>query len=99
MGKYAFSITPREQLYPWFHGLQFITLVSHLVSNHTRVKSQLNRINIVAEAVSGCGEDFEKVDHPLWSCGADRMDATEITAIGRGSFSVIPIYVGSPPMK
>jgi hypothetical protein len=30
---------------------------------------------------------------------SDRTDATEITAIGRGSFSVYPRYVGSPPIK
>jgi hypothetical protein len=55
----------------WFHGLEvdrpFITVVTHLMSNHTQVKSHLNRINIVAEAVCGCGEDYETVDHILWS--------------------------------
>jgi hypothetical protein len=73
VGRYAFAISPRVQRHPWFHGLEadrrFITVVSRLMSNHTRVKSHLNRIKIVAEATPcGCGDDYETVDHILWSC-------------------------------
>jgi hypothetical protein len=72
MGRYTFSISPCMQLHPWFHGVKadrpFIRVVSRLMSNHTWVKSRLNRIKIVAEAVCGCREDYETVDHILWSC-------------------------------
>jgi hypothetical protein len=45
-----------------------ITVISRLISNHTRVRTHLSRINIVAEALCGCGCDYETVDHILWSC-------------------------------
>jgi hypothetical protein len=80
MGRYTFSISPRVQLHPWFHGLEaerpFIRVVLRLMSNHTRVKYHLNRRKKVAEAVFGCGEDYKTVDHILWSCTvyqAERM--------------------------
>jgi hypothetical protein len=47
MSRFAFSISPRVQLYPLFRGLgadrSFIAVVSRLISNHTRVKSQLKK--------------------------------------------------------
>jgi hypothetical protein len=63
-----------------FHGLEvdrpFITVVSRLMSNHTRVKANLNRKTIVTKAVCGCGKDYWTVYHILWSCylyQAERM--------------------------
>jgi hypothetical protein len=44
MSRYAFSISPRVQLHPWFHGLEADRPYS-----------------------CGCGEDYETVDHILWS--------------------------------
>jgi hypothetical protein len=45
-----------------FNGLEvnrpIITVVSRLMSNHTRVKANLNRIKIVTKAVCGCGKDY-----------------------------------------
>jgi hypothetical protein len=43
-----------------------ITVISRLISNQTRVKAHLSRINIVAEALCGCGCDYETVDHIQW---------------------------------
>jgi hypothetical protein len=67
MGRYAFSIFPRDRLSPWFLDVEadrpVITVISRLISNHTRVRAHLIRINIVAEALCGCGCDYEAVDH------------------------------------
>jgi ribonuclease HI len=72
MGRYTFSIYPQVSLLPWFSKLQFtrpiITQISRLISNHTRVKSHLNRINIVSEALCACEKDYETIDHLLWHC-------------------------------
>jgi hypothetical protein len=70
MGRYAFSIFPRVRLSPWFLDVvadrPVITVISRLISNHTRVRAaHLSRINIVAEALCGCGCDYETVDHIL----------------------------------
>jgi ribonuclease HI len=72
MGRYAYSIYPHVGLRPWFFGLEFdrsaITKISRLISNHTRVKSHLNRIKIVSEAICSCGDGYETIDHLLWHC-------------------------------
>jgi hypothetical protein len=80
MSRFTFSISPCVQLYPLFLGLgadrTFIAVVSRLMSNHTRIKSHLNRIKIVVVAVCCCGEDYETVEQILWSCSlyqAERM--------------------------
>jgi hypothetical protein len=71
MGRYAFSIFFRVRLSPWFldvvAGHPVIMVISRLIFNHTRVRAHLSRINIVAEALCGCGCDYETVDHILWS--------------------------------
>jgi hypothetical protein len=68
MGRYAFSIFPRARLSPWFLNVvadrPVITVISRLISNHTRVRAHLSRINIVPETMCG----YETVDHILWSC-------------------------------
>jgi hypothetical protein len=57
------------QLDLWLLGLKEIyTVVSRLMSNHTRIRAPFNRIKIATKAVYGCGEDYETVDHILWSC-------------------------------
>jgi hypothetical protein len=67
MGRYAFSIFPRVRLCPWFSDVvadrPVITVISRLISNHTRVRAHLSRMNIVAEALCGCACDYETVDH------------------------------------
>jgi hypothetical protein len=72
MNRYAFSIFPRLRLSPWFLDVvadrPVITVIFRLISNHTRVRAHLSRINNVAEALCGCGCDYETVDHILWSC-------------------------------
>jgi hypothetical protein len=72
IGRYAFSIFPRVRLSAWFLNVVadrlVFTVISRLISNHTRVKAHLSRINIVGEALCGCGCDYETVDHILWSC-------------------------------
>jgi hypothetical protein len=69
MGRYSFSIFPRIRLSPWFLDVvadrPVITVIYRLISNHTRVRAYLSRINIVAEALCGCGCDYETVYHIL----------------------------------
>jgi hypothetical protein len=69
MDRYAFSIFPQVQLSPWFLDVvadrSVITVISRLISYHTRVRAHLSRINIVVEALCGCGCDYETVDHIL----------------------------------
>jgi hypothetical protein len=71
IGRYAFSMFPRIQLSPWFLDVvvdcPVITVISRLISNHTRVRAHLGRINIVAEALCGCGCDYETADHIMWN--------------------------------
>jgi hypothetical protein len=79
MSRYAFSIFPRVQLSPWF--LDVVVdrpVISRLISNHTRVRAHLSRINIVAEALCGCGCDYETVDHILWSCPLYRHERIQL---------------------
>jgi hypothetical protein len=82
MGRYAFSIFARVQLSLWFLSVvadrQVITVISHLISNQTRVRAHLSRINIVADALCGCGCDYETVDHILWSCPLYRHERIQI---------------------
>jgi hypothetical protein len=47
-------------------------------SNHTQVRAHLSRINIVAEALCGCGCDYETVDHILWSCPLYRHERIQL---------------------
>jgi hypothetical protein len=67
MGRYTFSIFLRVRLSSWFLDVvadrPVITVISRLIFNHTRVRAHLSRINIVAEALCGCGCDYETVDH------------------------------------
>jgi hypothetical protein len=44
-----------------------ITVIYRLISNHTRVRARLSKINIVAKALCGCGCNYESVEHILWS--------------------------------
>jgi hypothetical protein len=78
MGRYPFSIIPRVRLSPWFLDVvadrPVITVISRLISNHTRVRAHLSRIDIVAEALCGCGCDYETVDHILWRCSLYRHE-------------------------
>jgi hypothetical protein len=78
MGRYAFSIFPRVRLSPWFLDVvadrPVITGISHLISNHTRVRAHLSRINIVAEALCA----YETVDHILWSCSLYRHERFQL---------------------
>jgi hypothetical protein len=46
----------------------WFSMISKLISNHTRVKAHRNRINIVIDALCGSGCDYETVDHILWRC-------------------------------
>jgi hypothetical protein len=80
MGRYAFSIFPRVRLSPRFLDVvadrPVITAISRLISNHTRVTAHLSRMNIVAEAMCGCGCDYETVDHILWSCSLSQLSTS-----------------------
>jgi hypothetical protein len=82
MGRYAFSIFPRVRLSPWFLNVvadrPIFTVIFRLISNHTRVRAHLSRINNVAEALCGCGCDYETVDHILWSCPLYRHERIQL---------------------
>jgi hypothetical protein len=82
MGRYAFLIFHRVRLSPWFLDVvadrPAIMVISRLISNHTRVRAHLSRINIVAEALCGCGCDYETVDHILWSCPLYRHERIQL---------------------
>jgi hypothetical protein len=82
MGRYIFSIFPRVRLFPWFLDVMadrsMITVISRLISNPTRVRAHLSRVNIVAEALCGCGCDYETVDHILWSCSLYRHERIQL---------------------
>jgi hypothetical protein len=82
MDRYAFSIFPQVRLPPWFLDVvadrPVITVISHLIFYHTRVRAHLSRINIVAEALCGCECDYETVDHILWSCPLYRHERIQL---------------------
>jgi hypothetical protein len=67
-----------------------ITVISRLISNHTRVRAHLSRINIVAE-LCGCGCDYKTVDHILWSCPLYRPERIQL--LSQLSTSKCPICV------
>jgi hypothetical protein len=73
---------------PWFHGLEadspFIRVVSRLMSYLSSSPLEQDKYSQ--------GGGVEKIV-------SGRTDATEITAYGKGSFSVCPGYAGSSPMK
>jgi hypothetical protein len=82
MDRYAFSKFLRVRLSPWFLDVladrPMITLIFCLISNHTRVRAHLSRINIVAEALCGCECDYETVDHILLRCHLYRHERIQL---------------------
>jgi hypothetical protein len=80
MGRYAFLIFLR--LSPCFLDVMadrsVIRVIFRLISNQTRVRAHLSRVNIVAEALWGCGCDYETVDHILWSCSLYRHERIQL---------------------
>jgi hypothetical protein len=45
MGRYTYSILPSVSLVPWFR--RFVTSMNRMMSNHSCLRSHLERINIV----------------------------------------------------
>jgi hypothetical protein len=97
MNRYAFSIFSRLRLSPWFLDVMadrpVITVIFRLISNHTRVRAHLSRINNVAEALCGCGRDYETVDHILWSCPLYRHERIQLWCFGLSSRLRIVLFV------
>jgi hypothetical protein len=83
MGRFTFSICPGTSLSPWFARITerdraFIVTTSRIISNHTRVRSHLNRIQILPDPVCVCGGDYETVDHILWHCPRFNSDRQKL---------------------
>jgi ribonuclease HI len=97
MGRFTYSIFPTIPKIPWFVKLkaerQTITTINRIISNHTCLKPHLHRIGIIDAQVCECGEDYETVDHVLWSCGRFRQERLHLMAklLQLGCPSNIPI--------
>jgi ribonuclease HI len=73
MGRFSFSILPNISLSPWFRDItdedrNYIVTLSRILTNHTRTRNHLNRIQIVDDPICVCSENYETVDHILWQC-------------------------------
>jgi hypothetical protein len=73
MGRFTFSIYPKVSLRSWFNDMaetdrSFVVTTSRILSNHTRTRTHLYRIRIIADPVCVCMSDYETTDHILWQC-------------------------------
>jgi hypothetical protein len=72
MGRLAHSIFPSISTKPWFTKFQadrhVITKINRIISNHTCQKTHLKRIGISENQICECGEDYDTLDHILWTC-------------------------------
>jgi hypothetical protein len=68
MGKYTYSILTSVSLVPWFRRFDsnrcVVTSINRMMSNHSCLRSHLERINIVENLLG----DYETIDHVMWSC-------------------------------
>jgi len=81
MGRFTFSIYPKVSLDSWFNDLTeadrgFVVTTSRILSNHTCIRTHLNRIRIISDPVCVCMGDYETIDHVLWHC--PRFDANRV---------------------
>jgi hypothetical protein len=71
-GRFAHFILPKVSLRPWFEGQKeertFVISVSRIMSEHSSVRSYLERFRIVEDLMCVCLKDFETVDHLIWHC-------------------------------
>lgn len=95
MGRFCFSIFPTVSLKPWF--LKFkaerhvITKINRMISNHTCLQTHLNRIGIVENPICECGEDYDTLDHILWTC--ERFSEERVQLINDLSCANTPTFV------
>jgi ribonuclease HI len=70
-GRYCYSILKEVKLKPWFYKTKLkrrhVTLISRIISNHTRCKNSLNQFKIVNSPLCECGK-YEDVNHLLFIC-------------------------------
>lgn len=80
MGRFAHSIFPQIRGKPWFQDLDYerrdIVFINRIITNHTRLRTHLNRIDIIDDPLCLCGDEYETIDHLLWRC--PRIDRTDI---------------------
>jgi hypothetical protein len=66
------SIIPTVSFESFFKNLHWnrreTQILCRVLSNHTRLRHHLGRINIVDDMLCTCGQDYESVDHRLWYC-------------------------------
>jgi hypothetical protein len=72
MERMTFSIISTVSFESFFKNLHWdrreTQILSRILSNHTRLRHLLGRINIVGDMLCTCGQDYESVDHRLWYC-------------------------------
>jgi hypothetical protein len=103
MGRFAYSILPSVQEKSWFVSFEaeqhVITKINRLISNHTCLRTHLNRIGIVDNRICECGEDYDTVDHLLWSCVRFREQLhnllTKLNLLGTPAFVPVRDLLGS----
>jgi hypothetical protein len=77
MGRCIYSILLSVSLVPWFRRFDssrcVVTSINRMMSNHSCLRSNLGRIDIVENLLCICLRDNETIDHVMWSC--ERYDS------------------------
>jgi ribonuclease HI len=102
MGRYTFSIRPSVTFEPWFKKFDAnrhsISCINRLMSNHTCLRSHLDRINLADNKICPCGDNYETVDHVLWECSRyhseRRQLCSDLSSIGAVPFTPIRDMLG-----
>jgi len=72
MGRFPFSIIPSVSFKSFFKNIHWnrreVQILCRIVSNHTRLRHHLGRINILNDMLCSCEKDYDSVDHKLWFC-------------------------------
>lgn len=72
MGRHAHSIFPQVTTKPWYYKENFdretIVTGNRLISDHTRCKAHLTRINILDTPICDCSLNYQTIDHMIWDC-------------------------------
>jgi hypothetical protein len=67
MGRYRY---PRVSIEAWMvstvDGRVFLVAMYRLVSNHTGTRPNLQRMNVVQDALCQCAMGYDTIDHGLW---------------------------------
>lgn len=98
-GRYYFNNYYNRGRRPWFYDSKLtrrdIVKINRLRSNHTSLRSSLNRFNIVPSARCPCDEADETPNHVLWECRLYERERLEMLKGWQKGSGLLPCTVES----